>query len=285
MEEALLAATQQDRSSAPTPIVNPRKAYFPSWLVEFYRSAIGKKWVMAVSGVVLLGYVFFHMLGNLKIYLGAEDLNHYGEFLRELLVPILPRTVTLWLLRIGLIVAFVLHIHAAYVLTKMNHRARPSDYAGGRDYVAASFASRTMRWTGVIVGLFVVFHLADLTWGSVNPSFVRGDPYNNLVESFENVPVALVYLIANIALGVHIFHGTWSLFQSLGINSPRFNHWRRLFAQAFAVVIVVGNVSFPLAVMLGAIEAKPEARVEVCEQRDELTTSEPCIDAAGEEES
>ena len=275
-----MAATQQDRSSAPTPIVNGTTKHSAIWPLEFYRSAIGKKWVMAITGIALLGFVFFHMVGNLKVYLGAEDMNHYGEFLRELLVPLVPRTVTLWALRIGLIVAFFLHIHAAYVLTLMNHRARPSDYAGGRDYVAANFASRTMRWSGIIVGLYLLFHLADLTWGFANPSFVRGDPYNNLVYSFERIPVALLYLVANIALGVHIFHGTWSLFQSLGINNPRFNHWRRLFAQGFAALIVIGNVSFPLAVMVGAIEAKPEERVVVCEGRDELTTSDACVDAA-----
>ena len=250
-----------------------------SWPRELYRSAVGKKWVMALTGIVLLGYVFAHMVGNLKVYLGAEDLNHYGEFLRELLEPILPRTVALWLMRIVLTLAFVFHIHAAYSLTLMNRRARPSDYAGGRDYVAADFASRTMRWTGVIVALFVLFHLADLTWGAANPSFVRGDPYNNLVASFERPVVALIYIVANVALGIHIFHGAWSMFQSLGINNPRFNHWRRRFAQAFAAVIVLGNVSFPIAVTVGVVESDPEERIAVCEEREELRESEPCQDA------
>ena len=109
----------------------------------------------------------------------------------------------------------------------MNRKARPVRYQSPRDYVAANFASRTMRWTGVIVGLFVIFHLLDLTWGTANPNFVRGDPYDNLFDGFERVPVAIVYILANIALGVHLFHGVWSMFQSLGWNNPRFNVWRR----------------------------------------------------------
>ena len=279
-----MAATQQDASSAPTPVVNGRTRHARLWPMELYRSAVGKKWVMAISGIVLLGYVLAHMIGNLKLYMGGDDLNHYGEFLRELLVPILPRTVTLWLMRLGLIAAFVLHIHAAYSLTRMNHRARPQDYVGPRDYVAADFASRSMRWTGVIVLLYVVFHLADLTWGSANGDFVRGDPYNNLVYSFERIPVALIYIVANVALAIHIFHGAWSMFQSLGINNPRFNLWRRRFAQAFAAIILVGNVSFPVAVMVGAVDAQPEERVRVCEERGELTTSAACREAVADVE-
>jgi succinate dehydrogenase / fumarate reductase cytochrome b subunit len=277
-----VAATQQDLSSAPTPVVNGRTRRRAIWPLELYRSAVGKKWVMAITGIVLLGFVLGHMVGNLKLYLGAEDMNHYGEFLRELLVPLLPRTVALWLVRLGLIAAFVLHIHSAWSLTRMNHRARPDDYSGGRDYVAANFASRTMRWTGIIVGLYLVFHLADLTWGTANPEFVRGDPYNNLVASFDNPAVAGLYIVANLALGVHIFHGAWSMFQSLGANNPRFNEWRRRFAQGFAALIVLGNVSFPVAVVAGVIEEKPEERLVACEHRDELETSVPCRNAAVE---
>ncbi|CAN5253562.1 succinate dehydrogenase cytochrome b subunit [soil metagenome] len=248
-----MALTQRDESSAPTPVVNGRTRRRASWPLEFYRSAIGKKWVMAVTGIVLLGYVLAHMVGNLKAYLGPEDLDHYGEFLRELLVPILPRTVALWLMRTALIVAFFLHIHAAYALTRMNHRARTEKYQSSRDYVVANFASRTMRWSGVIVGLFVIFHLADLTWGTANPDFERGAPYHNMVESFERPVVALASIVANIALGLHIFHGAWSMFQSLGWNNPRFNRWRLSFARGFAAVIVVGNVSFPVMVLAGVI--------------------------------
>ena len=117
--------------------------------------------------------------------------------------------------------------------------------------MAADFAGRTMRWTGVIVALFVVFHLLDLTWGTANPDFVRGDPYHNLVASFSRVPVAVVYIVANLALAVHLYHGAWSLFRSLGMSHPRLNAWTRRFAVGFAGVILVGNVSFPIAVQAG----------------------------------
>ncbi|MBA2281485.1 MAG: succinate dehydrogenase cytochrome b subunit [Acidimicrobiia bacterium] len=276
-----MAATQQDLSSAPTPVVNGRTKRRSRWPLEFYRSGIGKKWVMAVSGVMLLGYVLFHMLGNLKVYFGAEDLNHYGEWLRELLVPFFPRTVTLWLLRIGLTAAFFLHIHAAYSLTRMNRRATPERYAGGRDYVAANFASRSMRWTGIIVGLYVLFHLADLTWGTANPGYVRGDTYNNLVNSFERWPVAIIYIVANLALGIHIFHGTWSLFQSLGLNNPRFNEWRTTFARGFAALVTVGNLTFPVSVLAGVIEEEPRVREQV---QCETGVAPPDLDCAAFED-
>jgi len=130
--------------------------------------------------------------------------------------------------RIGLIAAFVFHIHAAASLTIQNRRARPDSYKSKRDYIAADFASRTMRWTGIIIALFIVFHLLDLTWGPANPDFVRGDPYNNLVYSMQRVPVAIVYILANIALAFHLYHGSWSLFQSLGINNPKYNTARQI---------------------------------------------------------
>ena len=225
------------------------------FLLDLYSTAVGKKYVMAITGIVLMGFVLAHMIGNLKMYLGPAELNHYGEFLRELLVPLLPRTVVLWMLRIGLIGAVVLHIHAAYGLTVMNRQARPVKYQSERDYLAANFASRTMRWTGIIVLLFLLFHLADLTWGWVNPDFVRGDVYHNVDASLSRVPVAIVYIVANLALGIHLFHGAWSLFQSLGWNNPRFNKWRRGFAIGFATLIVVGNVSFPIAVLAGIVKS------------------------------
>jgi len=243
--------TGREQGSAPGPGPPPRRR--PLWLVDFYRSAVGKKIAMAASGMVLLLYVLAHMVGNLKTYQGAAELDHYGEALRNLFVPYLPRTVALWLMRLGLAAAFAIHIHAAYALTIINRRARVG-YQSPRDYVVANFASRTMRWTGVIVGLFLVFHLMDLTWGNANPDFVRGAPYENLVASFTRWPVALVYVVANLALGLHIFHGAWSMFQSMGWNHPRFNAWRRWFAVAFAAVITVGNVSFPVAVLVGIVD-------------------------------
>jgi succinate dehydrogenase / fumarate reductase, cytochrome b subunit len=225
------------------------------FLLDLYSTAVGKKYVMAITGIMLMGFVVAHMVGNLKMYLGAEELNHYGEFLRELLVPILPRTVALWLLRLGLIGAFGLHIHSAYGLTVLNRKARPVKYQTARDYQVANFASRTMRYTGVIFALFLLWHLADLTWGvdAVNPDFERGLAYENLDASLSRVPVAILYIAANIALGIHLFHGAWSLFQSMGWANPRFNNWRRAFATGLATVVVVGNVSFPVAVLAGVV--------------------------------
>jgi succinate dehydrogenase / fumarate reductase cytochrome b subunit len=156
-------------------------------------------------------------------------------------------------LRSVLIAAFFFHIVAAYQLTRMNHRARPVKYQSPRDYAAANFASRTMRWTGVIVALFLVYHLLDQTWGPASNSFVRGNPYHNLYASFQRVPVAIVYIFANLALAVHIFHGAWSMFQSLGLNNPKWNHARRTFAIGFATIIAIGNVSMPLLVVTGVV--------------------------------
>jgi succinate dehydrogenase / fumarate reductase cytochrome b subunit len=143
----------------------------------------------------------------------------------------------------------------------MNRQARSVKYQSPRDYQVANFASRTMRWTGILVALFVLWHLADLTWGFANNwgarvadgRFVRGDAYGNVVRSFERVPVTVLYIVANIALGIHLFHGVWSLFQSMGWNNPRFNKWRRNLATGFATLIVVGNVSFPIAVLAGIV--------------------------------
>jgi len=143
----------------------------------------------------------------------------------------------------------------------MNHAARAVKYQSARDYQVANFASRTMRWTGIIVTLFVLWHLADLTWGTFNAVgvsksdgvFHRGDVYGNVVRSFERVPVSILYIVANIALGIHLFHGVWSLFQSLGWNNPRFNRWRQQLAIGIATIIVVGNVSFPIAVLAGIV--------------------------------
>jgi succinate dehydrogenase / fumarate reductase cytochrome b subunit len=167
--------------------------------------------------------------------------------------PALPHGALLWVVRVVLVVAFLLHIQAALVLTVRNRRARPQRYRSRRDYLAADYASRTMRWSGVIVGLFVLFHLMDLTWGNVNPGFVPGDAYHNVVASFGRWPVAVVYLAANLALGLHLYHGGWSIFQSMGWSNRQFNAWRRYFAVAFAAIVVAGNVSFPVAVLTGIV--------------------------------
>lgn len=234
------------------------------FLLELYSTAVGKKYAMAISGIALMGFVLFHMIGNLKMYAGAADLDHYAHFLQTLLYPLAPKGWVLWILRGGLLAMLVLHLHAAWSLTRMNRKARPTKYQSPRDYQIATFASRTMRWTGIIVLAFIAWHLADLTFGVVNDEVGKkvlypGETeevkavYASVIASFERTPVALFYVVANVLLGIHLFHGAWSLFQSLGVNNPRFNKWRRAFATGFASVIVIGNVSFPVAVMAGVL--------------------------------
>jgi succinate dehydrogenase / fumarate reductase cytochrome b subunit len=209
---------------------------------------------MAITGVIMMGYVVAHMVGNLKMYAGAAGFDEYAEFLRRIAYPLLPESGFLWIFRVVLLAALVIHLHAAWALTRMNRAANAGSAQLSVGDTASKFASRTMRWTGIIVLAFIVFHLLDLTWGSANPDFVYGDVYDNVVASFERVPVSIFYIIANLALGVHLYHGGWSLFQSMGWNSPRFNLWRRWFAIAFAAVVVAGNISFPVAVLVGVVD-------------------------------
>ena len=224
-------------------------------LTELYRSALGKKYLMAISGIVLMAYVLIHMIGNWKLFEGEASLNEYAIWLRELGEPLIPEYGAIWATRVILILAFGVHIIAAAQLTRMNQISRGRSRYAERHYAAVDFAGRTMRWTGVIVGLFVIYHLADLTWGvqAVNPEWEYLEVYNNVVASFANPVSAAVYIVANAALGVHLYHGAWSLFQSMGWNSPRFNHWRRWFAIGFALLIAVGNISMPVAVQLGLV--------------------------------
>ena len=249
-----MATTTAVRRQAGKPIMARPRRRLP-YPLGLYQTAVGKKWVMAVTGIMLMGYVLVHMIGNLHIYEGPRQVNEYGEALRDLGGHLLPRTFALWLLRIGLTAAFVLHIHAAVALTRMNKRARPTKYAGGRTYHEATFASRTMRWTGLIILLYLFFHLADLTWGWwLGGDYIRGDVYHNVVRSLGSIPVALIYIVANIALAVHLYHGAWSLFQSLGWNNPKFNPARRTFAVGFAAIILIGNLSFPILTVAGLVD-------------------------------
>lgn len=223
-----------------------------SWILDFYRTAMGKKAVMAVTGIALFGFVLGHLLGNLKLYLGPEQLDHYAEGLRELGAPFFPRGQLLWIARVGLLAAVAVHIHAAVTLTLLNRRARPTRYAKVASQ-ASTYASRTMSWGGVIIALFVVYHLMHLTFGNVHPDFQPGAVYHNVVVGFQNPWVSAFYVAAQIALGFHLYHGLWSLFQTLGWNGPRINVFRRRLAVALAVAICAGNISFPIAVLTGAV--------------------------------
>ena len=189
-----------------------------------------------------MAYVLAHMIGNLKIYFGASSLDRYSHWLREVGEPALPREALLWGVRIVLLVAVVAHIHAAYQLT----RDQPPRAAGGLP-LQARLRRRGLREPDDALDrdhrrcCSSIFHLLDLTWGPANPDFVEGDPYHNVITSFERVPVALVYVIANLALGVHLYHGAWSLFQSMGWTRP----WRRQFATVFAAMIVARQRLLP----------------------------------------
>jgi succinate dehydrogenase / fumarate reductase cytochrome b subunit len=223
-----------------------------SSVLDIYRSSLGKKAVMAVTGLILFGFVLVHMIGNLKVYQGQEKFDRYAEALRELGAPFFGHGELLWVARIGLIVAVLLHIHAAYALTLQNRRARPVDY-DDRESVQSTYAARTMRWGGVILLLFVLYHLAHLTTGWAHPDFEPGKVYQNVVVGFQIPWVAFLYVAANLALGFHLYHGLWSLFQSLGWSHPTLNPWRRRFATAFAAIVTLGNVSFPIAVLVGIV--------------------------------
>jgi succinate dehydrogenase / fumarate reductase cytochrome b subunit len=227
-----------------------------SWIVEFYRSAIGKKAVMAVTGVFLFGWIFLHMAGNLKVYTTPKHYNDYAAFLITMGEPLLPNKGALMAVRTLLLIAVWFHIQAATQLTIMNKKARPIGY-GERDYVAGSYAARTMRWGGVIILLFVIYHIAHLTFGVGIPGFSEASPghpadvYNNFVTGFQVWWASAIYIIANLALGMHLYHGLWSMFNSLGLNHARFNPWKRAFATVFAVIVTLANISFPIAVLTG----------------------------------
>jgi succinate dehydrogenase / fumarate reductase cytochrome b subunit len=212
-----------------------------------FTSSIGRKWIMAVTGFILFGFVLAHMSGNLLVYLGPEALNGYGEFLREFL-----HGTGLWIARGVLLAAVALHIWAAVSLSVDNLGARPVGYR--RDHHESStYASRTMIWGGPILALFVVYHLLHFTTGQAHPDFVHGDVYHNFVVGFSSPAVVTAYVVAMLALGLHLYHGVWSMLQTMGLSHPRYDAARKQAAAAFAALIVVGNVSMPLAVLTGFV--------------------------------
>jgi len=225
-----------------------------SWWLSFYRTSVGKKAVMASTGILLFGFVLVHMMGNLKLYLGQEHFNEYAKWLHEVGAPAIPHSGALWIFRLVLLVAVVLHAHSAYVLTLDNWKARPVDYKKRRT-LEATYAARTMRWGGVILALFVLYHVVHLTLGPswVHPDFKAGDAYHNVVAGFQVWWVSALYIVANIFLGLHLYHGLWSMFRSLGWIRPGVDKPTRRFAQVFAWVITLGNLSFPLAVLAGVV--------------------------------
>ena len=203
---------------------------------------------MAVTGAILFGFVVGHLIGNLQVYLGPEAMNDYGVFLRELF-----HGTGLWIARAVLLAATILHVWAATSLTLESRKARAVGYREQK-WRESTYASRTMRWSGVIVLVFIIYHLMHFTFGNAHPSFIEGDVYHNFVAGFRSVPVSLFYIFAMILLGLHLRHGFWSMFQTLGVSHPRYMRMAHAAAWIFAALIVLGNISFPLAVLAGYLK-------------------------------
>jgi succinate dehydrogenase / fumarate reductase cytochrome b subunit len=221
-------------------------------LLSLWHSTIGKKYVMAVTGLIWFGYLIVHLWGNLKIYAGPTFLDEYGGFLRTVGEPFFGFSQLLWVARIILIPAFVIHIWAALQLTTRDRASRPQRYQIRRN-LESTIASRTMIYGGLFILLFVIYHVLDFTFGTVNPNFVDGDIYHNVVASFHVVPVVIFYELAMLAVGLHLFHGIWSTFQTLGWNTARSNRLVRNVATFLAVLLTVGNMSIPLSVLVGVV--------------------------------
>ena len=222
-------------------------------VLTLYRTTIGKKVIMAVTGAILVGFVIAHMLGNLHTFEGREELNAYGAFLRSVGSPALPSEVALWILRGILLIAVGLHIWSAVSLTRSDWAARPVGYRTKRA-LTASWAARTMKISGVLLGVFIVYHILHFTTGTVHPNFHHGDVYNNVLVAFGNPLIALIYVVAMAFLGLHLYHGVWSMFQTLGLNNRGRNRFWGGVATVTSVLVAVGFVLVPLAVVAGLVK-------------------------------
>lgn len=233
----------------------PLGAPQPTGIPAFYRMSIGKKMLMAASGLFILLWLIGHMIGNLKVWLSAKEIDSYADFLRRMGEPILPHSWLLWIIRALLTVAFVVHVYLAIDLSVRNRRARQVRYVHP-DHVQADIPAVTMRWGGLALGLFVLFHLANFTWGWIHPgyTYVRGSVYANVVGNFNQWWMVLIYLAALAALGLHVYHGSWSIFQTFGATSRRWDRVIRRSAATVAVVLFVGFASVPVGVLVGAIK-------------------------------
>lgn len=215
-------------------------------LARFVRSSIGLKLVMALTGVILSGFVLGHMVGNLKAFEGPEALNAYAKLLR--VEPPL-----LWTVRLVLLASVGLHIWAYLLLTADSRKARRQGYRVTA-YRESSFASRSMRLTGPLLLAFIVYHILHLTTGTVHPDPKEGDVYHNLISGLRVVPVALIYLAAMAMLALHLWHGVWSLFQTLGASQPRYHSLGRRVATVFTLVVTLGFAAVPLSVLAGIVK-------------------------------
>lgn len=231
----------------PAPSAAPPASHAaPSRVRRFIGSAIGLKIVMAATGIALSLFVLVHMAGNLQVFLGAEAMDAYGAALKKY-PPVL------WGARIGLVAMAAAHVAAFIALTKRSRAARPVGYRKTA-HRESTFASRSMRLTGPLLLAFIVYHLLHFTTGTVHPDFHEGKVYANLVTGLRVVPVALFYLLAMACLGLHLFHGVWSLFQTLGSSQPRAASFARKLATVFTIVVVAGFAAIPLAVLAGILK-------------------------------
>jgi succinate dehydrogenase / fumarate reductase cytochrome b subunit len=219
--------------------------------LRFYEAPVGKKAVMALSGIVLVGFVLGHMLGNLQIYLppgpdGVHPLDAYGEALHHN-VPLL------WGVRAVLLISILAHIVSAIQLALLNNAARPVAYVR-RKPIVSTYASRTMYWSGPIVLAFIIYHLLHFTTGQVHPNFKFLHVHANVVNGFAIWYVSAFYIIAMVLLCLHLYHGVWSMFQSLGLAHPAYSPKLKGGAKAFALLVAAGNISIPLAVLTGLVK-------------------------------
>jgi len=213
--------------------------------LRFYESTNGKKVVMAATGVALFGFVIVHLLGNLQVYLGPGKLDDYGRLLRQ-------NPAILWGARTFLLLAVVLHITSATQLYFLKKRARPIAYAK-KVPTTSTYASRTMYWSGPILLAFIIYHLLHFTTGTVLPGFKEGAVHENLVRGFSNPLVSGFYILAMVMLCTHLYHGIWSIFQSVGFGHPRYVPKLKAFAKVTAIALAAGNISIPVSVLLGII--------------------------------
>jgi succinate dehydrogenase / fumarate reductase, cytochrome b subunit len=211
-----------------------------------WTSSVGKKAVMAVTGLIMLAYLITHVLANLLIFQGPEKINAYSRFLHG-------TGGALWAARLVLLAAVGLHIVAAVQLASRRRAARPIGYAAGRESQVSTLASRTIRWGGALILVFLVYHILHFTLGTVHPSFVEGDPYHNVVAGFSNPLVVLFYEVALVAVGLHLYHGIWSSGRSLGLSSPSPQPLRRQLALALSLMVWAGFTIIPIAVYAGVI--------------------------------
>lgn len=215
-----------------------------NWIRAFYRSLIGKKIIMAVTGILLVGFLASHMASNILVFKDPASLDHYAEWLRSF-GPLL------WVARLGLLALAVLHVVAAIQLTRLNQKARPVGYAR-LEPSASSWGARTMRIGGFLLLFFIIFHILHFTTGTVHPDFVPGRVGENLILGFQLQPaVAAFYIVAMLALGLHLSHGIWSFFQTLGLNHPHWNRARLVTAWVLTVAIAGGLLVIPVGVLAG----------------------------------